>query len=277
MNPPSFRPRPSQCWSWLPVTALTLLIIVVTCPVSARADIFERLGLKKPKAADSTAGVSGSVLSEGQMVGGLREALGKGVKQAIANLGRTDGFLTNLSVKILMPEKLQTAERTLRTLGQDKLVDDFVGSMNRAAERAVPEATAVFGDAIRQMTITDAQTILTGPPDAATQFFARTTRTNLAQRFLPLVKKATDEVGVTASYKNMTSRLSAADSLGGGLFGGLRNKVIDDRALDLDNYVNERALDGLLKMVADEEKRIRENPAARTTELLQKVFGSLGR
>lgn len=259
--------------SWQSAAVLALAITFV----AAQADIFEWLGLKKAKDADPAVGALGGTFTEGQLVVGLKEALDKGLKQAVANLGRPGGFLTNLSVKIPMPEKLQKAERLLRAVGQDRLAEDFVVSMNRAAERAVPEAAAVFGDAIQQMTIVDARNILTGPSDAATQFFARTTRTNLAQRFLPMVKKATEEVGVTATYKDMTARLAATDSLGGGLVGSLRNKVIDDRALDLDAYVNERALDGLFKMVAEEEKRIRENPAARTTELMQKVFGSLGR
>ncbi len=254
---------------------LLTLLTLMTPAVPIRADIFDLFGINKPKTADPATAALGAALGEDKVIAGLREALGKGLKQAVSDLGKPGGFLTNLDVKIPMPAKLQSVERGLRAVGQDKLADDFVGSLNRAAEKAVPEAAAVFADSLQKMTIADARNILNGPPDAATQFFARTTRTNLAERFLPLVKKATDEVGVTAAYKNMTGHLTAADSLGGGLLGGLRKSVVDDQAMDLDGYVNERALDGLFKMVADEEKRIRANPAARTTELLKEVFGSV--
>lgn len=210
-------------------------------------------------------------LSQEQLVGGLKEALGKGVEHAVASLGRDGGFLTNLNVKIPMPEKLKTVEKTLRTLGQEKLADDFVGSMNHAAEKAVPVAASVFGDAIKQMTIEDAKAILSGSNDAATQFFRRTTQTNLYAKFHPIVQTATDQVGVTAQYKQMMGKLSSAESLGG-LFGGRLSSKFS--AGDIDGYVTDKALDGLFKVVADEEKNIRANPVARTTDLLQKVFGS---
>lgn len=132
--------------------------------------------------------VSTNVLSQDQMVSGLKEALGKGVEHAVATLGHDGGFLTNLNVKIPMPEKLQTAEKTLRAIGQNQLADDFVGSMNHAAEKAVPEAAAVFGDAIKQMSIADAHAILTGPNDSATQYFRKTTQINLFARFYPIVQ-----------------------------------------------------------------------------------------
>lgn len=252
---------------WLPL----LLVTGCLSLQGMGADLWEKLGLKRtPKAAASVA-----VLGEDQLIAGLKEALGAGVEQAVRNLGREGGFLTNLAVKIPMPENLQKAERLLRAAGQDQLADNFVASMNRAAEKAVPEAAAVFRDALGKMTIADARTILSGTPDAATRFFERTTRASLQARFLPLVQEATTAVGVTANYKAMTARMGSLDSLGGGLFGGLRRRVVDDESLDLDGYVTGKALDGLFTMVAEEEKRIRENPVARTTDLLQKVFGTV--
>ena len=212
-----------------------------------------------------------SDLSQDQVVSGLKEALGKGVEHAVAFLGRTNGFLTNLNVKIIMPAKLQSVEKGLRLAGQGELADEFITSMNRAAEQAVPTAASVFGDSIRQMSIADAKSILSGPNDAATQFFRRTTQTNLHAKFYPLVQKATDEVGVTARYKQMMGKFAGGDSLGG-LFGG--KSPVKFEAADIDSYVTDKAMDGLFRVVADEEKNIRANPAARTTELLQQVFGA---
>jgi hypothetical protein len=252
------------------IIVLAAMIVGVAFPV--HADFLDQLK-SAVKGTNQTA-LPVSSLTQDQMVDGLKEALGKGVEHAIATLGHDGGFLTNLNVKIPMPGKLQTVEKTLRTLGQNQLADDFVTSMNHAAEQAVPEAAAVFGDAIKQMSIADAQQILSGADDAATQFFRKTTQTNLYGKFYPIVQKATDAVGVTASYKQMMSKVTTANSFGG-LLGG-HSPVKWDTA-DIDNYVTQKAMDGLFKMVADEEKRIRQNPLARTTDLLKQVFGSATR
>jgi hypothetical protein len=219
-------------------------------------------------------------LSQDQVVRGLEEALGIGLKQAVARLGHDGGFLTNLNVRIPMPEKLQKVESALRAIKQEKLADDFVTTMNHAAEQAVPEAGAVFAAALKQMTIEDGKAILTGPSDAATLYFQRTTSTNLYAKFYPIVQEATKQTGVTAAYKKLMEK---ADLAGvneitqklGGLGGVLGTAVPDKQAMDLDAYVTNKALDGLFKMVAEEEKQIRQNPVARTSDLLQKVFGSL--
>jgi hypothetical protein len=212
-----------------------------------------------------------SALSQDQIVNGLKEALSLGVSNAVASLGRSDGFLTNLNVKIPLPEKLQTVEKGLRLAGQNQLVDNFVASMNHAAEQAVPVAAGVFGDAIQQMTVADARGILAGPDDAATKYFQKVTQTNLFAEFYPIVQKATDSVGVTQEYKAMMGKFTASGSLGG-LFG--KSSPVNLDAADIDTYVTDKALDGLFKMVAAEEKNIRANPVARTSDLLQKVFGS---
>jgi len=215
-------------------------------------------------------------LSQDQMVQGLQDALAKGLQQAIARLGHDGGFLTNLSVKIPMPEKLQKVETALRAMKQDKLADDFVTTMNHAAEQAVPEAGTVFAGALKQLTIEDAKSILSGPNDAATQYFQKTTQTNLYARFYPIVQKATEKTGVTASYKSLMEKANVGQALGsfGSLLGG---SLLDKDSLDIDAYVTGKAMDGLFKMVAEEEQRIRQNPLARTTGMLQKVFGALGK
>lgn len=210
-------------------------------------------------------------LPEDQVAAGLKEALAKGVQKAVTQLGATGGFLTNLNVKIGMPESLQKVEKTLRKLKQEALADEFVTTMNRAAEMAVPEAASIFGEGIKQMTVADAKSILTGPDDSATQYFRRTSTNALQKAFLPLVKQATEKAGVTSAYKAMMDKVGAG-SLGrfGGALGALG---VNQDALDIDAYVTRKAMDGLFKVVADEEKAIRKNPVARTTDLLKQVFG----
>lgn len=256
---------------------IVVLFIIAASVFSAQAGWLDALGFGKGSTNPASATTTGlAALSQSQVAGGLKDALGNGLQHAVAQLGRNGGFLTNLAVKIPMPEKLQTVEKTLRKLKQDKLADDFVATMNHAAEQAVPEAASVFGDAVKQMSIDDAKAILTGPPDAATQFFRRTTQTNLYARFLPIVRQATAKTGVTAAYKNMMAKVSGSSALGGTL-SSLAGNYLGQDALDVDAYVTNKTLDGLFKMVADEEKSIRENPVARTTDLMKQVFGAAGK
>lgn len=220
-----------------------------------------------------------SSLSQDQVVRGLQEALGKGLQHAISRLGHDGGFLTNVNVKIPMPDALKKVESTLRSIKQDKLADEFIATLNHAAEQAVPQAGGVFVEALNQMTIPDAKSILAGTNDAATQYFRRATQTNLYKAFLPIVQKATRENGVTAAYQKVIDT-TMAGGLGQklGSFGSaLGNTLLDKNSVDLDSYVTSKAMDGLFKIVADEEKQIRQNPAVRTTELMQKVFGALMR
>ena len=250
---------------------LSIAVILLVSVLSTRAGLLDALGLGN-KATNDTSALSASLtasLSQDQVVQGLKEALGKGVQQAVSRLGHDGGFLTNANVRIPMPEKLRTVEKTLRVLKQDKLADDFVATMNHAAEQAVPEAAGVFADAIKGMSIADARAILTGTNNAATQYFRRTTETNLFVKFLPIVKQATEQTGVTSAYKQLMAKAEGANS-----FGSFGRSLLGAEDLDVDAYVTNKALDGLFTMVAAEEKLIRENPAARTTALLQKVFGA---
>jgi hypothetical protein len=213
-------------------------------------------------------------LSQDQIVQGLKDALAKGLQQAIAKLGHEGGFLTNLNVRIPMPEQMRKVESALRAMNQDKLADDFVATMNHAAEQAVPEAGSVFADALTQMTIEDAKSILNGPDDAATQYFQTTTQSNLYAKFYPIVQKATAKTGLTSAYKSLMEKANVAQGLGS-VGSALRGSLLGKDSVDLDAYVTNKAMDGLFKMVAEEEKQIRQNPVARTTDMLQKVFGTL--
>jgi hypothetical protein len=249
----------------------TTLVTIAAClaAVEAYGGLFDFLGLGKSKTSNQPASAaSASVpLSNDQVVQGLKEALGAGVQRAVSQLGREGGFTTNLNVRIPMPENLRTVERTLRTLKQDKLADEFVLTMNRAAEKAVPAAAETFSAAVKSMTIEDARGVLMGTNDAATQYFRRTTETNLYEKFLPIVKQTTESAGVTAAYKQVVGATSSR-------LGAFSQLLGTGDAADVDAYVTHKTLDGLFKVVADEEKLIRANPAARTSQLLEKVFGA---
>jgi hypothetical protein len=253
-------------------TFLSASVALLLSLSPTHAGLLDALGFGKKAANQTAVGRSAltSSLSQEQVVQALKEALGKGVQQAVTSLGHENGFLTNLNVKIPMPEKLSAVERTLRALKQEKLADDFVVTMNHAAEQAVPEAAGVFADAVKGMSIEDAKAILTGTNNAATQYFRRTTETNLFEKFLPIVKKATDQTGVTSTYKQLMDKAQPLNS-----FGSFGRSFLGAESVDLDAYVTEKALDGLFKMVAEEETRIRENPVARTSALLQEVFGAV--
>ena len=196
------------------------------------------------------------------MVSGLKEALEKGTQFAVDSLGKDGGFLDNSAVKIPMPDSLSWVEKSLRSLHQDELADEFIGTMNHAAEQAVPEAATIFGTAIQNMSVEDAQGILAGPDDAATQYFRTNTEAAMTEKMRTIVEEATARAGVTSAYKNMTARA-----------GGMTSLLSGD-ATDLDSYVTGKTLDGLFLMIAEEEKKIRENPLARSTDLLKKVFGA---
>jgi Protein of unknown function (DUF4197) len=212
----------------------------------------------------TTSTSNNTTLTDNEITGGLKEALFSGVKFAVNTLGKENGFLDDMRVKIPLPNSLQKLEKGLRLAGQGKTVDDFVASMNHAAEKAVPVAIDVFMDSIKQMTFTDVKNILfSGQDDAATQFFRRTSEETLRGKFRPIVEKFTAETGVTQKYKGMVGKLGA--------FSGILGKD----ATDLDGYVTQKALDGTFYMVAEEEKKIRKDPIGRTTDLLKKVFGGI--
>ena len=205
-----------------------------------------------------------SALDNSTIVKGLKEALATGTERAVTEVAKPDGYFGNQLIKILLPDKIQQAANLLSKVGYQKQVDEFVLSMNRAAEKAAPRAASFFGDAIRQMTVEDARGILSGGDTAATTFFEKKTRSRLFDAFKPTVSTSMDQVGTARAYKEMIGTYETVPlaSLAG------------TPSLDLDAYVTNKALDGLFKMVGEEEKKIRSNPAAQTTDLLRKVFGS---
>jgi uncharacterized protein DUF4197 len=194
---------------------------------------------------------------------GLKEALGVGTGRSVDLLGRPDGYLKNLDVRIPMPEKLHVVDRGLRTVGRNDLVDEFVTSMNRAAEAAAPLARSVFLDTIKQMTFQDAMTIVRGKDHEATDYLRANAGPRLDTLFRPIVAQQLDHVGATRTFDAMMGRASTLPLVGRSAF-------------DLDAYVTGKALDGLFLMIGREEEKIRKDPVARTTDLLKTVFGAAG-
>ena len=193
----------------------------------------------------------------------LRTALTQGAQAAVGKLGVANGFLGNPEVRIPLPGRLAKSEKLLHNLGLGKQAEELVTAMNRAAEAAVPEAKALLIDAVKQMSIQDATTILAGPDDAATQYFRRTASDKLAARFLPIVQQTTAKAGVTKQYNDVANRAAQ--------FG-----LVDAKDASVESYVTQKALDGLFVMMAKEEKAIRDDPLGQSSKILQRVFGAIG-
>ncbi|TMH44871.1 MAG: DUF4197 domain-containing protein [Betaproteobacteria bacterium] len=192
----------------------------------------------------------------------LKAALEKGSLAAVANLGRVDGFLGNPQVKIPLPESTQRAERTMRRLGMGKYADELIVTMNRAAESAVPEAKVLFVQSVKNMTVQDAKRIITGGDTAGTDYFRRTTRDQLHKRFLPIVEKATARLQLAQRYELFADKAVAVG-------------MLKKEDADLDEYVTQKALEGLYFMVAEEEKKIRKDPIGTGSSIIRKVFGAM--
>jgi hypothetical protein len=201
-------------------------------------------------------------LSNADASKGLKAALEQGAVAAVNLLGTQDGFLGNDKVKIPLPGFLEDAAKLMRTFGQGQRVDELVTAMNRGAEAAVPIAKDQLTKAIQTMTVTDAKTILTGGTTAVTEFFQTRTRAPLSIKFLPVVTKATEKVGLAAKFNEVAGK--AAEM-------GLLKKEDSN----IQKYVTGKTLDGLYFMIGEEEKKIRQNPAAYGSAILTKVFGAL--
>jgi hypothetical protein len=234
------------------ILVVGLVVLFIAFPASAQLDrIFKGLGVGEQ---------SGSGLSDAKIGSGLKEALQVGTENAVKLTGKTDGYFLNQVIKILMPEKLKTFEKGLRAVGYGPQVDEFVLSMNRSAEKAAPFAKKIFWDAIGEMTFDDVRKILSGNETAATDYFKGKTTNRLTDIFKPIVSNSMNEVGVTRQYKELVGRYESIP-------------FVKKESFDLDQYVVTKALDGLFHMVGEEERKIRKNPAARTTDLLKEVFG----
>lgn len=236
------------------LAATSLFFMLSPCQAGFLGDLYDKVLSPSQQQAD---------LDNSTIVKGLKEALATGTERAVAEVAKPDGYFGNQLIKIFLPEKVQQAADLLRTFGYHQQVDEVILTMNRAAEKAAPKAAGFFGDAIRQMTVEDARGILSGGDTAATEFFDRKTRARLFDAFKPAVAKSMDQVGTARAYKEMLGKYDVTPLAA----------LAGVPSLDLDSYVTNKALDGLFKMVAEEEKRIRTNPAARTTDLLRKVFG----
>ena len=203
-----------------------------------------------------------SDLTQSDASGGLKDALTQGAQIAVQQLGKPGGFSNNDAVRIELPGKLGKAAQTLKLMGMGAQVEELEASMNKAAEAAVPQAQAILVDAVKKMTVSDAKAILAGGDDSATQYLNKSSREQIRARFLPIVKQATDKVGVAQQYNALAGKAAA--------FG-----AIDAKSANVESYVTEQALDGLFAMIAEQEASIRQNPTAAATSLAKKVFGAL--
>jgi hypothetical protein len=234
--------------SW-PVFLFAFLFALIVPAQAQIGDITKILGLEKSNS-----------LGDDKIVAGLKEALQVGTDNTVKSTGKVDGYFRNAAIKILMPEKLLTVEKGLRMVGQGPRVDEFVLSMNRAAEKAAPFAKDIFVNAILEMSFQDARKILTGGNTAATDYFKNKTSDRLAAAFKPMVEKSMSEVGVMQQYEQL---MGSAKSV----------PFLNSQYLDINHYVITKALDGLFYVLGTEEAKIRTNPAARVTDLLKQVFG----
>ena len=236
-----------QLWA----SAIFFLFLAIS-PASAQFD-------KVLKGLGNLPSVGG--VNDAKIGSGLQEALKVGTENAVAQTSATDGFLMNKAIKILMPKTLQNMEKPLRMVGYGPQIDEFVVGMNRAAEKAVPFAKQIFWDAIGAMTFDDARKILNGNDTAATEYFKGKTSKNLQTAFRPSVEEVMNQVGVNRQYNDLIGKYKDVPF----------SKNI---AFDVNQYVTEKATDGIFFVVGQEEKKIRTNPAARVTDLLKDVFGN---
>jgi hypothetical protein len=251
---------------------ITLVVALVTIGCHANAWDLKDLGSVAGKITNgkynSSAGSANSsgvdALSNTEMSSGLKEALSQGVNKAVNSLSAANGFFGNKEVKIPLPESLQKIEKGMKLVGMGKQSDELILKMNRAAEAAVPEAKALLVDSIKKMSLTDAKAILTGPEDAATQYFKRTTSAQMGEKFLPIVTKATEKVQLAESYNKYAGM--------GAKFG-----VVKKEDANIEQYVTNKALDGLYLMIAKEEAAIRKDPLGQASSLLKKVFGAVAK
>lgn len=241
------------------VVLFAALLAVVCFAQNPLDDLKKRVegAIGQPKS-----GVDG--LSDDRITAGLKEALRISTGKAVASTGRPDGFLKNAAIKILLPPKLQTAGKTMRMLGMGAQVDALEVGMNRAAEQAAPQARQIFLNALTRMTFSDARGIVTGGDTAATDYFKRQSTEELTTAFTPIVHQAMLKVGVVRQYNALMQNPALS-------------RLSSNENFNLDDYVVGKTLDGLFYELGQEEKRIRKDPAAQTTQLLKDVFGRLSR
>jgi len=203
-------------------------------------------------------------ISNTDAAGGLRQALNDGSLAAVAKLGVENGYFGNPKVKIPLPPSLKRVEGAMRAFGMRKQADELVLTMNRAAEAAAPQARQLLVDAVKKMSVQDAKKILTGGDTAGTDYFKRNTQKQLAERFLPIVKKATDRVGLAQQYNSLAGH-------------GAQLGLIKEDQATIERYVTQKALDGLYFMIGEQEKAFRKDPLGASSDIVRKVFGAIKR
>lgn len=246
-------------WPGVSFLLAVIVSVGVASPALAQSDFFKRgsdLFQKIPGVGSSG---SEAALSDSEIGAGLREALKVGVDTVVGQVGAVNGYNADPRIHVPLPDSLKTVQSTLSRVGLSGMMDDLELKLNRAAEAAAPEAQAVFWNAVDQMTMDDVRAIYSGPDDAATRFFERTMTPDLKTRMRPIVDQSLSEVGAVQSYDAAIDRYKNVP-------------FVPDVKADLSDHVLERGLQGIFLYLAEEEKAIRENPAKRTTELLQKVF-----
>lgn len=241
-------------------TGVLVAVLVAGSPVQARG-IFDKVKsiFGASGGSDKVMDVAKGALSNDDMVAGLKEALRVGAGNVVDQLGKSDGFWKDEAIQIALPGPLQKVDKTLSKFGLGSLTDGVKEKMNRAAEAAVPEAKELFMNAVSEMSITDAANILRGPDDAATQYFRGRMGEDLRTRMRPIVSSSIDQVGAFDAAQGAVSKLP---------FGG----SVPNLEEEVSNHVLDGAVDGIFYYLAKEEAAIRENPAARTTDILKKVF-----
>ena len=252
-----------------PSRRLLIAALFAAAPVSAAAQSFLDQGRNLlDKAQRATGGApgsatgSGAALSQSEIGAGLKDALKVASQRVVGRVGKTNGYYGDPAIRIPLPGPLAQIEGPLKAIGASGMLDDLQLKMNRAAEQAAPKALDIFIDAASKMSITDARAILTGPQDAATQYFKRTTSASLTRSFRPIVDKSLSSVGAVKAFDAVQAKVRSLPFAGQQLSG-----------FSLTDFTVGKALDGLFHYLAVEEAAIRSNPAARTTALLKKVFG----
>ncbi|MBT1073192.1 DUF4197 domain-containing protein [Pelotalea chapellei] len=239
-----------------PTLFLLFPILLILLTVPSHAGFFDDLTKGIGSSGTSTIGLDDSTIAKG-----LKEALATGTSRAVGSVSRPDGYFSNEAIKILMPEKIRNVADILGKFGFQQEVDNFVLSMNRAAEKAAPKAKEHFVSALKEMSFEDARGILAGGNSAATDYFRKTTGDKIYASFKPVVTANMKDTGVVRNYSQMMDRFAAIPFVG------------TASSFDLGHYVTTKAVDGLFSMLAVEENKIRTDPAARGTQLLKKVFG----
>ena len=237
------------------------LILACALMISVSSCQSQNLGNILKQANDVLGGYNSAALTTEEIGRGLKEALTVGIKNSSLKASALDGYLGNQTIKLLFPPEAQKVEQKLRSLGLGNECDKFITALNRGAEKAAEKAVPVFVDAITQMTIQDALGILRGEKDAATNYLKRTSSIALANAFAPIMQDAINSTGATKLYGDIANTY---------------NKIPFQQKInpDLQQYATQKAIDGLFLLVAQEEQKIRDNPAARVSDLLRRVFGT---